>query len=704
MLKYLIFISCSLGMLVPSFAQTTGGLQGNVLDEESDEALIFASVILEKDTVQIVVTQTDFDGNYNFSNVDTGTYNLIISYLGYPSKVINGVVVKAEQVTRLDVKITEVVSTPIQCIVRAEKIPIIEYDATTSGQTLSSEDIKYLATRNVTSIVATTAGINQVDEGEALNSQGHRHTSNDIYVDGIPQIGNIPINDLDIKEVKVGKKKKFSPKKIKKASRITKSKNPKANTEEYSSFVENEYILAKKEAFSTFSIDVDRASYANVRRFIDQSPKPPKDAVRIEEMVNYFDYDYEQPKDEQPFNVETEMSDCPWNKKAKLVHIGLQGKDIDLETAAANNLVFLIDVSGSMSFGNKLPLVKESLKLLVENMRQKDKVAIVVYAGAAGLVLPSTNNKKKILAALDNLTAGGSTAGGQGIKLAYKTAKQNFIENGNNRVILATDGDFNVGVSSNESLESLIVEKRKDNVFLTVLGYGMGNYKDGKMEILADKGNGNYAYIDNIKEAKKTLVKEMGGTLYVIAKDVKIQIQFNPLYVKSYRLVGYENRLLSKKDFADDKKDAGELGAGHTVTALYEVILADSSKTLAENKKTKKVKGQSTKIENNTISTNELMLVRLRYKQPKGEKSILLEQPLLNKSRELDETSENFRFSAAVAGFGMLLRDSKFKNDLSYQAVLDLAEASKGKDKDGYRKEFIAMVRNVNSMTSHAKK
>jgi Ca-activated chloride channel family protein len=704
MLKYLIFICCSLGMLIPSFAQTTANLQGQILDIGIDEGLPFAAVTLEKESVQIMITQTDFDGNYKFSNVNTGIYDLVVVYMGYPSKRITGVLVKLGQVNRLDVEMEEVVALSATGIaVQAYKMPLIEQAVISEGQTLTSDDIKNLSTRSVTAVIGTVAGVNQTDEGENVNScGGRRSSSNDTYINGVRYIGTFPIPDLDIKEVKVGRKKnkKNSPKRMKKSTKITTSKNPKVNTEEYATFIENEYQSAKKEAFSTFSIDVDRASYANVRRFINQSQKPPKDAVRIEEMVNYFDYNYEQPTDEHPFNVETEMSDCPWNKEAKLVHIGLQGKNVDMKTAAANNLVFLIDVSGSMGFSNKLPLLKESLKLLVENMRQKDKVAIVVYAGAAGLVLPSTSNKKKILAALDKLSAGGSTAGGQGIKLAYKTAKKNFIENGNNRVVLATDGDFNIGDSSDENLEDLIVEKRKDNIFLTVLGYGMGNYKDSKMEVLADKGNGNYAYIDNIKEAKKILVKEMGGTLYVIAKDVKIQIKFNPLYVKSYRLVGYENRLLKKKDFADDKKDAGELGAGHTVTAMYEVILADTLKRIAENKE---VKDQSSKTANNTVSTNELMLVRLRYKQPKGEKSILLEQPLLNKSSELAETSDNFRFSAAVAGFGMLLRDSKFKKDLKYQAVLDLAEASKGKDKDGYRKEFITMVRNVNSMASHVK-
>lgn len=474
--------------------------------------------------------------------------------------------------------------------------------------------------------------------------------------------------------------------------------------EDYAALKENEYKAVQDEPLSTFSIDVDRASYSNVRRFLNNMQRPPKNAIRIEEMINYFDYQYPQPTGEHPFEVITEASDCPWNKEAKLVHIGLQGKNIDLEKAPANNLVFLLDVSGSMNYGNKLPLLKESLKLLINNMRPKDRIAIAVYAGAAGLVLPSTNDKNKIIAALDNLSAGGSTAGGEGIQLAYKVAKEQFVKDGNNRVILATDGDFNVGVSSNGDLETLITEKRNDNIFLTVLGFGTGNYKDSKMEVLADKGNGNYAYIDNIREAKKTLVKEMGGTLYTIAKDVKIQIEFNPAEVKSYRLVGYENRLLKKEDFNDDTKDAGELGAGHTVTALYEIVLTDGYKASKEAKKVDDLKYQKTHKTAQAVNSKELMTVKLRYKQPKGTESVLLEHPLKKELKPLAEASENFRFAASVAGFGMLLRESKFKQDLTYKQVLELAKGAKGTDKEGYREEFIGMVRNVDSMMQHANK
>ena len=541
-------------------AQTTGSLQGKVMDITANEGLPFASVWIEKDSVKITGTQTDFDGNYNFSNVEAGTYDVFTSYVGFPTLKKEGVIIKVGQVTRLDIDMEESSNALSEVVVQAYKIPLIEQDKTSGGQTLGAEDIKNLSTRSVTSIVATTAGVHQADNGRAIRSRGARRGKSRAYTDGLSKSKAYR---------KVGKKSKpkvkgyattapvAKPKPSIKTGKTAAPNNstvPESTTEEYAGFVENEYKAVQDEPLSTFSIDVDRASYANVRRFLNNMQRPPKDAIRIEEMVNYFDYQYPQPTGEHPFNVITEASDCPWNKEAKLVHIGLQGKNIDLEKAPASNLVFLLDVSGSMSYGNKLPLLKESLKLLVNNMRATDKVAIVVYAGAAGLVLPSTNDKHKIIEALDKLSAGGSTAGGEGIRLAYKVAKEQFIKDGNNRVILATDGDFNVGVSSDSDLETLITQKRNDDIFLTVLGFGMGNYKDSKMEILADKGNGNYAYIDDIKEAKKVLVTEMGGTLLTIAKDVKLQLEFNPVEVQSYRLIGYENRILNKEDFKDDKK------------------------------------------------------------------------------------------------------------------------------------------------------
>ena len=464
------------------------------------------------------------------------------------------------------------------------------------------------------------------------------------------------------------------------------------NTEGYDAIHENIFLQTVNNPLSTFSIDVDAASYSNIRRFLNNGQKPPKDAVRIEEMVNYFHYDYEQPSGEHPFAIHTEISKAPWNKEHQLIHIGLQGKKIPTENLPASNLVFLLDVSGSMNQDNKLPLLKSALKMLVENLREKDRVSIVVYAGAAGMVLPPTpgSDKQAIMEAMNKLQAGGSTAGGAGINLAYKIAKENFVEDGNNRVILATDGDFNVGESSNASMERLIEEKREDGVFLTVLGFGMGNYKDSKMEILADKGNGNYAYIDNIQEARKVLVNEFGGTLFTIAKDVKLQIEFNPAKVQAYRLIGYENRKLNNEDFNNDKKDAGELGSGHTVTALYEIIPVGVESSFIP---VDKLKYQTSTVVPEASKTDEIMTVKFRYKQPDGVKSKLIVHPVKDKTIELSKTTDNFRWSAAVASFGMLLRDSEFMGASSYQQVIRLAEGAKGEDKEGYRTEFIGMVK-----------
>lgn len=476
---------------------------------------------------------------------------------------------------------------------------------------------------------------------------------------------------------------------------LAEEKQPQFNTEEYDAINENIFHDALRNPLSTFSIDVDAASYSNMRRFINNGQRPPKDAVRIEEMVNYFNYDYQQPKGKDPFSIYTEIASAPWNANHKLVHIGLQGKKIPTDNLPPTNLVFLVDVSGSMSDYNKLPLLVSSFKLLVAQLREQDRVAIVVYAGAAGLVLPSTSgaDKNKIIEALDQLQAGGSTAGGEGIKLAYAIAKENFRKDGNNRVILATDGDFNVGESSDAAMERLIEEKRKDEIFLTVLGFGMGNYKDSKMEKIADKGNGNYAYIDNILEAQKVLVNEFGGTLFTIAKDVKLQIEFNPTKVKAYRLIGYENRMLKNEDFNNDKKDAGELGSGHTVTALYEIIPVGVE---SEFYKIDELKYQTSKIEKSAAKSDELMTVKFRYKKPDEDVSKLIVHTLLDK--ETSKTSDNFRWSASVAAFGMLLRKSEYVKDYSFGEVLSMAQESKGEDKEGYRSEFINLVKSMGAV------
>ncbi|KLT64535.1 VWA domain-containing protein [Pedobacter sp. BMA] len=469
------------------------------------------------------------------------------------------------------------------------------------------------------------------------------------------------------------------------------------NNESYSMINENIFHKAKSDPLSTFSIDVDAASYTNIRRYVNGGSLPPADAVRIEEMINYFDYKYEQPKNGEPVNIITEIGPAPWNAEHKLVQIALQAKVIPTEHLPASNLVFLIDVSGSMSDPNKLPLLVSSFKLLTDQLRAKDKVAIVVYAGNSGVVLPATNGdeKIKIKEALDKLSAGGSTAGGQGIELAYKIAGENFVKNGNNRVILATDGDFNVGASSDADMQELIEKKRESGIFLTVLGYGMGNYKDSKMEIMADKGNGNYAYIDNLTEARKVLVNEFGGTLFTVAKDVKLQVEFNPSKVQSYRLIGYENRLLNKEDFNDDKKDAGEIGSGHTVTALYEIIPVGAKDVLSGS--VDDLKYQKT-IQSGYENSGEMLTVKLRYKEPTGNKSKLIIRGLSDNPIGLNARSDNFRFAAAVAEFGMILRKSSFKQNANFEQVISLAENAKGKDEEGYRSEFLSLVKSAKLM------
>ncbi|MBX9255541.1 VWA domain-containing protein [Desmonostoc muscorum CCALA 125] len=473
------------------------------------------------------------------------------------------------------------------------------------------------------------------------------------------------------------------------------------NTENYNRIDDNPFHRVSNDPLSTFSIDVDTASYSNVRRFITQGELPPKDAVRIEELINYFTYNYPQPKgdayggqSQRPFSVTTEVAAAPWNPQHKLVHVGLQGKRLESETLPPSNLVFLIDVSGSMNDPNKLPLVQQSLKLLVNKLRSEDRVSLVVYAGNAGLVLPGTpgSQKSTILAAIDRLEAGGSTAGGQGIELAYKIAKQNFLKSGNNRVILATDGDFNIGISSDADLTRLIEQKRDQGIFLTVLGFGTGNYKDSKMEQLADKGNGNYAYIDTLLEAKKVLVNDLRGTLFTIAKDVKIQVEFNPAKVQAYRLIGYENRLLQNQDFNDDKKDAGDIGAGHSVTALYEII-PTGTKSDVKLPSVDPLRYQHSSVTPPDAAGNELMLLKLRYKLPENNTSQLITQTIQDEDLRTDQIlSTNLRFAAAVATFGMVLRDSEYKGNANYDLAIKLATQAKGEDREGYRDEFIRLV------------
>ncbi|MBL4669176.1 MAG: von Willebrand factor type A domain-containing protein [Flavobacteriales bacterium] len=622
----------------------TGTLKGEIIDASNGDPLPFANVTLFKSNTQVSGTTTDFDGKYIFTNIKPGKYKIQVAYVGYKLEKIENIIVSAGKNTVKNITLSASAENLEEFTIITNEIPLISKDEVSSETTITVQDIKNMPSRSVASISSKRKYRKQKNRNKSYG-----------YL-------SAPIE----------------------------SRRDNFNTEGYAHNPENNFKMAKATPLSTFSIDVDAASYSNMRRFINSGQNPPIDAVRIEEMINYFNYDYPQPKDEAPFSITTEMSDCPWNTKHKLVHIGIQGEKIEMENLPSSNIVFLLDVSGSMSSPNKLPLLKKSFGLLIKNLTENDKVAIVVYAGAAGLVLESTpgNEKEKIMNALNNLNAGGSTAGGAGIKLAYKVAIENFIKEGNNRVILATDGDFNIGASSDGEMTRLIEKKRESGVFLTCLGFGMGNYKDSKMETLADKGNGNYAYIDNILEAKKVLVTEMGGTMHTIAKDVKIQVEFNPNKIASYKLIGYENRLLNDEDFNDDTKDAGELGSGHTVTALYEVVLKGSSEEIASVDPLRYQKNEIEKTSNN----NEILTVKFRYKAPQGKKSKLIVRHLKGKLVPFAKSSNNFKFSAAVAEFGLLLRNSKHKVNASYTQVIKLAKSSKGKDDNGYRAEFIRLV------------
>ena len=689
-----------------------------VVSDENGLPLPTATIIVKGTTTG---TSTDFDGKY-IIKANIGDI-LLFSYVGYANKEKTvGVANEINASLQPDNSLDEVVVTAMG-VRRSTNFLGYASQAVRSVSNSRRQKNKSkklinssLYNNTVNSLSGKVAGVN------ITNNSGSVVNSSRIVIRGNSSISsnNKPLIVIDGKistEKSLGKIKSKKVEKIEvvkneaatvlygnKAKHgliLIKTKNSnyvfpnihKITNETYTKIHENKYKSTNNSPLSTFSIDVDKASYSNVRRMINNGQSIPADAVKIEEMVNYFDYNYQQPTGEHPFSIDTELVVTPWNKDTKLVKIGLQGKTFSNEELPASNLTFLIDVSGSMSSQNKLPLLKSAFKLLVNQLREKDKVSIVVYAGAAGVVLEPTSgkNKNKILKALDKLQSGGSTAGGEGIKLAYTLAEKNFKKKGNNRVILATDGDFNLGASSDKDMQTLIEEKRKSGVFLSVLGFGYGNYKDSKLETLADKGNGNHAFIDTMQEAQKVFGKEFGGTLYTIAKDVKIQVEFNPNKVQAYRLIGYENRLLADEDFTDDKKDAGELGSGHTVTALYELIpvgvKSEYLKNVTDLKYTKK------EVSNNF--QDELLTVKFRYKKPNGNKST--EMIHVQKNSESD-ASKDMKFASAVALFGMQIRYSQYHNNSSLKDVLVLAEAGRGEDKLGYRVEFIRLVNTYKSL------
>lgn len=662
LLLLLAFIFSTQSIPVSNQVVSTRTIKGLVVDE-TNSPVIFANVV---SMCAGTGTQTDLEGRFSLMIPDSCHF-LDVSYTGMVMQRVD-IVGKDSVVVVLK---TGVMLDAVQII--AYKVPLIEQDNTTQGGVMTVEQIRNLPTKHINSIAASTAGLSSTN-GSDINVRSSRSNATDYYLDGIRVSGK--------------------PQKEKPAT-APKANQEVYNREDYGLIVENTFQDPGKEPLSTFSVDVDAASYANTRRFLNNHQLPPQDAIRIEEMVNYFDYEYPQPTGDKPIAIVTEVSKCPWNTAHKLVHIGIQGKEIPLDDLPASNLVFLLDVSGSMNEENKLPLVISSFKILTEQLRAIDRVAIVVYAGSSGLVLPSTpgDKKQEILEALEKLRAGGSTAGAAGIQQAYAVAMEHFIEGGNNRVILATDGDFNVGVSGDDELVALIEKKRESGIFLTVLGFGTGNYMDNKMQMLADHGNGNHGYVDNITEAKKVFVNEFGGTLFTIAKDVKIQVEFNPALVSSYRLIGYENRLLAAEDFNDDKKDAGEIGSNHTVTALYEII--PTGDATASGRSVDELKYQRTKKPAFTSHTDELLTVKFRYKDPDGDISKLIEQVILDIDQDFESRSKDFRFSAAVASFGMLLRESAFAGSATLEDITNWASHSIGHDLHGYRKEFLSLVNQV---------
>lgn len=697
-----------------------GSLQGTVTDAGTGSPVAFVPIVLVQDSVQQGGAYTDADGNFIIEDLPPGLYELRASFVGYNSVTINKIPIGENVVTKQNIVLSKS-TVQIQSVVISGDRKLVDADRISVGDTKTRTEVQQMAVSrtNANDIVGTAAGVFYSVE-PSLEISGSRSSDGKYYVDGIPMRGSVNLPATALEQVTVitgGVPAKYENAQggfvdVKTRSTLQTTSKPvdidrkkikpqptidQVTQEEYKPVHENDFKRAFDEPLSTFSIDVDNASYSIVRRFLNANQMPTPDAVRIEEMVNYFKYDYPEPKNKHPFSVITESAACPWNEKHSLIKVAIKGKTVENENLPPANLVFLVDVSGSMESYNKLPLVQTSLKYLVKALRPEDHVALVVYAGNAGLVLPSTSgaDKQTIEQAIDRLRAGGSTAGGAGIQLAYDVAKKNFKADGNNRVILATDGDFNVGVTSEGGLEKLIEEERQHGVFLTVLGFGTGNYKDARMELLADKGNGNYYYIDGESEGKKVFTESLAGTVYTIAKDVKLQIEFNPAKVKAYRLLGYENRVMQKEDFNNDRKDAGELGAGTCVTALYEIIPFDSDEepltALVDTLKYQTVSQSFCQ-----MGSSEAMTVKLRYKQPQDSVSTKLEVSVIEMSQPFDSASADFKFAASVVEFGLLLRDSKYKSNASFKHVVDVANANKGNDL--HRSEFVDLVEKASNL------
>ncbi len=659
MKKYILITLIIAGLAAFKF-NTTRHITGTVFGSDDKLPIIGATVKIKGTNI---ATYSNQSGRYALDASDGST--LVVSSIGYQTKTVT--IGKSDS---LDVYL-DPSNTQLGEVVVTHSLGI-QPTPGNLGYSVATIQPKELTQAGV---AATAQSLNGRAAGVSVTTKGAPVASSAVaQYKSLKYAPNVPYN--------------------------TNTSNPQ--DESYKTINENGFSNAKDNPLSTFSVDVDAASYSNVRRFINNGQLPPVDAVRVEEMINYFKYNLAGPSNGDPVGITTEISSAPWNQKHLLVRVGLKARTIDMSRLPASNLVFLLDISGSMGEANKLPLVKASMKMLVDQLRAEDKVAIVVYSGEVALKLPSTpgDEKQKIKDAIDELQAGGSTAGGAGIKMAYRIARENFILGGNNRIIMATDGDFNVGDSSDGDMETLITRERYSNVPITIMGYGMGNLKDSKMEILADKGNGNYAYIDNLTEAHKTLVDEYGGTMYMVAKDVKLQVEFNPAKVQAYRLVGYEDRLLAKEDFNNDQKDAGDMGSGHTVTAFYEIVptgVIDDYSGSVDPLKYQKTSSTAPA----TPYSDELMTVKFRYKQPNSDQSKLSVAVVKDRPMSFNSTSSDFRFASAVAEFGMLLRNSAFKQNGSYEQAISIAKNAKGSDDDGYRAEFVRLAETAKSLAGN---
>lgn len=668
-MKHLILFSALLMLFSPTLLRSQetqtpkGEIRGKVIDSKTKKPIDYAALTLIKDEFVIATAVSDENGSYLFVNLDSGEYQVRCTSFGYSQTTMKVINVKANRISFANLSIRAINTVILSEVVIINKRPLIDHEGK-GGSTKTSKNIMALPLRNPNMVANTVSGVDS-RSGSTLNFRGARTDGTAYYIDGVRVAGN-------------GNTQVSAPVVV-------------PNQETYLPIQENKFKSVKQEPLSTFSVDVDKASYAIVRRYLTDHLLPPADAVRIEEMINYFPYyNSGQDSSEHPIVLKSEVCESPWDKKRKLVHITLKAPEVKMSETPPANIVFLIDVSGSMESLDKLYLLKSCLQLMVNQLRPQDKISIVVYAGSEGLVLEAKSGKHKedILSAIENLSAGGSTAGGAGIELAYKIAARHFIKEGNNRVILATDGDFNVGITNINELQKLIEQKRNTGVFLSVLGFGTGNLKDATMETLADKGNGNYHYIDNLLEGKKVLVKEASSTLLTVAKDVKIQIEFNPAYVKSYRLIGYENRMLNKEDFNDDKKDAGEIGAGHTVTAIYELITDEED---VEPAKIDDLKYQQT-VAVSSSASREMMTIKVRYKKPDGNKSIRFDQPVFDSETKFQAASSEIRFAVCVAMFGMKLRQSEYAGKFTYQEILETGQKARGEDPNGYRGEFLRLV------------